>query len=179
MKEPDWTKMPGGGLVPFIYQPHVVEMSLWENAAIARDKEARRMGLQDKHGASSDPEAGLRLHKLGVWGEGAFARFQGMDQWQPTVNTFRSMPDVGAFEVRCRSRHDYDLLVRRNDRDGSAFILATCEDFRFVNVWGWIRGAEAKQKQFERTHGGREPAYFVPKWALHPLDLIPWRGVSA
>jgi hypothetical protein len=167
-----------GGLIPFIYRPSADEMRLWKQAAAARDTSARSKGLRDRHGASSDPLKGLGLHFLGVAGEAGFARFQHLDDWAPTVDTFRSMPDVGEFEVRCRSRHTYDLLVRADDSDESRYILATCENGVDVWVWGWIEGRDARQERFLAAHGGREPAYFVPKGELQPLDLLPWEGVK-
>ena len=167
-----------GGLVPFVYHPSEDEMRLCRAAADERDSSARRQGRKDQHGAPTDQDRGYRLHLVGVAGELGFARFQHLDDWTPTVDTFRSMPDVGAFEVRCRSRHSYDLLIRSGDRSSSRYILATCEDLREVWVWGWVWGEEAKQDRFLASHGGREPAYFIPKAHLEPLDLLPWKGVE-
>ena len=164
------------GLLPFIYRPSTIEINLSREAAAERDGSARRQGRKDKHGASSDPAKGLGLHLLGVLGELGVARFQHLDDWVPSVDTFKSMPDVEDFEVRCRSRHPYDLLVRADDEAAKRYVLATCEEIREVYVWGWTWGHEAKQERFLAAHGGREPAYFVPKDDLQPLDLLPWKG---
>ena len=166
-----------GGLIPFIYRPDADEMNIWKQAAEARDASARSKGYRDKHGASSDPAKGLGLHFLGVVGECVFARFQHLDDFVPTVDTFKSIPDVEDIEVRCRSRHYYDLIVRDDDDASKRFVLATCENGVDVWVWGWAWGKDAKQERFLKTYGGREPAWFVPKDYLQPLDLIPWKGV--
>lgn len=166
------------GLLAFVYRFDTVEVNQCKAVAAERDGSARRQGLRDRHGASPEPTKGYQLHLLGVAGEVAFARFQGLDDFVPTVDTFRSMPDVEDFEVRCRSRHSYDLLVRSDDEVSKKYVLATCEGISEVYVWGWAEGEHAKQERFLQTYGGREPAYFVPKRELQPLDLLPWKGVT-
>lgn len=118
----------------------------------------------DRHGADLSGD-GWSLHIEGAAGEIAFARARGC-YWSSSVNTF-SLPDVGDVQVRTRSRHDYELIVRDCDKDGDVFALVTGRAPEFV-VRGWIRGGDAKRKEWRREHGGREAAFFVPQAELHP-----------
>jgi hypothetical protein len=99
----------------------------------------------------------------------AFAKAAGI-YWDAAFDTF-SKPDVGSFQVRTRSRSDYELLVRQCDADDERFVLVTGTMPEF-SVRGWILGADAKQERWLRTHGGRPPAYFVPHSELQPIEKI-------
>jgi hypothetical protein len=144
------------------------ELYLAAQIGVSRQMEAMRKGLPDRHGF--DGLEGWTVHIEGAAGEMAVAKALGVF-WGGTVNTFKTTADVGALEVRTRSRHDYELLIRENDADEAVFVLVTgrAPDF---NVVGWLKGKEAKQPQWIRTHGGRPPAYFVPHAALHPIEEL-------
>lgn len=107
------------------------------------------------------------MHVEGALGELAVAKALGM-YWSGSINGFRA-PDVGqSIQVRTRSRHDYDLIVRDSDADEAAFVLVTGSAPEY-HVRGWMRGALAKRDEYRQEHGGRPPAYFVP--AAHLLSL--------
>lgn len=133
-----------------------------------RESESKRMGLPQRHGCSD--EKSKSVHIDGAMGELAAARAIGVE-WQASVNTFKNGGDVGAWQVRTRSSHYFDLIIRDNDRDDDVFILVTgtCPKYRVV---GWIRAGDGKQKRWVKTHGGRPPAYFVPQSELNSLDLL-------
>lgn len=139
-----------------------------------RQSEAVAMGLEDAHGRGS--ENGLASHTLGAYGEVGTAKVLGRP-WDATVNTFKRGGDVGDYQVRTRSNHDWDLLVRADDRDDDVFILATAVDERMsdsrIRVHGWLYGREAKRDEWVRTYGGRPPAWFAPQSALRDLSSLP------
>ncbi len=81
-------------------------------------------------------------------------------------------------EVRTRSRHHYALIVRDRDPNDRAVVLVTGIDGMY-QVRGWIWARDGKQPQWIQTHGGREPAYFVPQSSLRdPLELLEWFPLS-
>jgi len=130
-----------------------------------RQIDALTRGLADKHGAGG--EDSWTLHIEGAAGEMAAAK--ALDRyWQMPVGTFKAGGDVGTLQVRTRSRHDYELIVREDDRDDDRFILVTGTLPRF-QIHGWIFGRDAKRPQWLREHGGRAPAFFVPHAELRPL----------
>jgi hypothetical protein len=113
---------------------------------------------------------GLALHFEGACGEMAFAKATNR-YWSGSVDTFR-LADIGtAIQVRTRSNHSWDLLVRPSDADDDLFVLVTgwAPDYQ---VHGWIAGAAAKRPEWLKEYGGRPPAYFVPKDKLKSLGSL-------
>ncbi len=147
-----------------------MEIAIGRMVAVTRHYESIRQGLQDKHGFYGD---GLRIHIFGVLGEMAAAKAANL-YWDASVNTFKTVGDVGDIEVRTRMKDHYDLIVRDDDKPNRFFVLVV---FRgWVNgapvfrVIGWMSGVEAKQDRWKKTYGDREAAYFVPQAALHPIS---------
>ena len=125
-----------------------------------------RQGLKHKYGMVT---AGWTEGIEGACGELAVAKVLGI-YWDGSVNTFKS-PDVGDLQVRTRSKDHYDLIVRPEDSSSEIFVLVTgtCPSYA---VHGWIRGADAKQREFLKDYGNRPPAYFVPKNRLRPIEEL-------
>jgi len=111
------------------------------------------------------PTDGWQLHVEGALGEMAFAKYLGI--FWSGAHEFRGR-DVGGYEVRTRSRHDYDLIVHRNDADGAKFVLLTGINGRYI-VRGWILGSDAKREEWWADPAGGRPAFFVPQSALKDL----------
>jgi hypothetical protein len=153
-----------------------VELGLgevWQAVMIGamRHIKALRSGLPDRHGF--DGTDGWTIHIEGAAGEMAVSK--ALDRyWGAPVNTFKAGGDVGEVQVRTRSRHDYELLVRPDDRDADVYVHVTGRVPAF-RVHGWLSGQEAKRPEYLRAHGGRPPAYFVPTDALHPIETLPGR----
>jgi hypothetical protein len=146
-----------------------------------RNSEAKRLKCKDRHGFGGTDQHGEFLHIEGVAGEIVVARHVlELADWVPTVNTFGSKPDMfyrgQAVQVRTRGRNDWDLPVRRNDRNGHLFVLVTWNaEMRSkpaFRVHGYLSGADAKQSQWLQDYGKRERAYFVPQAALRPIEEL-------
>ena len=109
-----------------------------------------------------------QIHIEGACGELAASKALGV-QWPGSVDTFKSGDDVpGGWQIRTRSRMDYELIVRPDDPDDALFLLVLGVAPHYV-VKGWITGREAKRKEWSRSYGDRPAAYFVPHDALTPL----------
>lgn len=145
----------------------------WYEAAMASDIGRMRhlssikSGLSDAHGFSGD---GWSEHIEGACGELSLAKHLGV-YWDGSVNTFKK-PDLPGIQVRTRSRDDYDLIVRKGDRDDEIFVLVTgrCPTY---TIRGWILGGDAKLEKYKVAHGGRPEAFFVPQDALECLSNLP------
>lgn len=124
------------------------------------------------NGYGLDPDCdGWGLHIEGACGEQAAARSTG--RWWPASNrTYKRDCDVLGFEVRTRSSHFYDLIIRPNDPDNRVFVLVTGRAPDFC-VRGWIYARDGKLAEYERQHANRAAAYFVPQSALHPIETLP------
>lgn len=133
-----------------------------------RHIEALKRRLPDKHGyAKADP---WQIHIEGACGELAAAKALGLP-WDGPVNTFRRGGDVGDLQVRTRSNHDWDLLIRPKDRPDDVFILVTGVAPSYV-VRGWILGKHAQVPKYLKEYGGRPPAFFVPQRDLRPISEL-------
>ena len=141
------------------------EVMLAAGVGVRRHVSALRGGLRDQHGFAGD---GWGVHVEGACGEMAVAKLLNL-YWNGSVDTFKDFGDVGALQVRTRSRHHYDLIVRRNDRGSDRFVLVTGTCPNFV-VRGYIAAGEAQSHpEWLQKYGDREPAFFVPQVALHDL----------
>lgn len=137
--------------------------------AVGTDRQLASLqrGLTDRHGAvGCSAVEGLKKHVEGAGGELAFAKAT-KRFWSGDVNNGKN-GDVGSVQVRTRSSHQWDLLVRDDDQDGDAFVLVTgrLPEYRVV---GWLYGAEAKLPQYQQDYGAHGTAYFVPKEQLRSI----------
>ena len=150
-----------------------LEVELAAKVGIARHIASRKLGLQDNH----CPRDGERIHERwgmdinGACGELAVAKAIGI-YWAPTVNTFKSVPDVDAYEVRTTPGKKNSLIVRSDDASDRIYILVIGSGQVF-KVIGWILGEDAKKNKWLRNPGGRDPACFVPQSALMDMCDLP------
>jgi hypothetical protein len=143
------------------------ELAVAAEVGAMREIESLLRGRRDQHGFVGD---GWGAHIEGACAEMAAAK--AIDRyWAAPFNTFRSQGDVGPYEVRRRSKEGYDVLIRTDDDDLKIHIavFGSAPDYW---VAGWLYGHEAKQAQWLKTHGGRPPAWFVPKEQLRDLDCL-------
>jgi hypothetical protein len=120
------------------------------------------------HGA--DDQNDWQKQVEGAMGEKAVSVVTGIP-WDGNLGDLEA-DDVGPYQVRTRSQHRYDLTIYPKDRNDKIFILVTGINGKY-KVQGWIRGGEAKQRQYWKAYTSGRPAYFVPKEALHDIkDLI-------
>lgn len=152
----------------------VIDVTLnWEELDVAahvgarRNIEALRRGWAPHRRLGYHDLPGWQGHIEGAAGEIALAKTLNR-HWSAHVNTFKVGGDVGAVQVRTRSRHDYELIVRDEDRDEDWFVLVTGTAPAF-RVHGYIRGRDAKRPEWRQEHGGFVPAFFVPHEALRAL----------
>lgn len=142
------------------------EVSRAALVGVSRNVEAMRKGCVNRLQISDEWSA----HILGALGEAAFAKATNR-YWSGSVNTFKAA-DVGEnIQIRTRSKHSYDLIVRDGDRDDDVYVLVTGGPTEFT-LHGWMRCGDAKQKKFKANYGNYGEAYFVPKSALRPIDPL-------
>lgn len=142
------------------------EIMMAATVGALRQAESMLHGREEAHGAP-DTDDPLYKHILGACGEIAVARAYER-YWGGDVNTFKRA-DIGhLLQIRMRSRHDWDLIVRPDDNPDHAFMLVTGDPTK-MRVHGWCWGRDAKNPDWFKPHGGRPPAYFVPKSFLKPV----------
>lgn len=138
---------------------------------LMRELKARQRNSRPTGGARSDKAEGWTANIEGALAEMAVAQALGLN-WSCSVDTFKSEPDVGKYEVRMRTQHQWELIVRPDDYEDRIYIHVTgvAPDFW---IRGWMYGREAKRDEWLQSHGGREPAWFAPNKALHPMSELP------
>lgn len=132
-----------------------------------RNNQAKLMGLKDKFGIKE--KDGLNMSIVGCRGEMAVIKFLKLDQ-KLTINTFKSVPDVGEFEVRTVTKQGYRLIIRDNDDKNKIYILV--EDyFDHCDIIGFFHGHNVT-KYLKENQAGRTPAWFVPQSDLLPANQL-------
>jgi hypothetical protein len=149
-----------------------VELAFAAYVGVSRNIQALRECKGDR--LDTDISNAWTLHIEGAAGEMAAAKALGL-YWDAPVGTYKHGGDIGALQVRTRSRHSYELIVRDGDRSEDIFVLVTGRAPRF-RVHGWIAGGDAKRPEWLREYGGRPAAYFVPHDALQPLTALSERN---
>lgn len=157
--------------------PHAVkvelakyEMSMAAGVAMRRQIDAVYAGRVDTVNTKSFSE-GMSAHLLGSIGELSVAKALGI-YWSGGVNTFRNEADIAHdVEVRHRSSHSWDLIIRTEDLDKKYYVLST-GDGPGIIVHGYIQGLLAKDVRWVRTYGGKRPAYFVPSDELRDINEL-------
>ena len=148
------------------------ELAQAGTTGLLRNIAALKRGYKNKN-----ETANWQNHVEGACGEVAVAKLLGK-YWGGSINTFKEGGDLDAtgWEVRTRSSHHYDLIIRKDDADDRVFILVTGNAPNY-QVHGWILAADGKQPKWLKDYGGHGDAYFVPKDALRRLgDLDEHKG---
>lgn len=141
-----------------------------------RQEHSLKAGNRPAYGAS-DADA-PELHKEGAPPELCIARFCEVP-WPAGIDVFRRGTDVDILEVRSRTELWYAMIVRDADPNDRPVVLVVGEG---AVLWaiGWMLAGDAKkQESWRDNHGGRPPAWFVPKVALHPMSTLPIAYVLA
>lgn len=120
-----------------------------------------------------------------VMAEQGAAMFLGIKDFEPSVNTFHSEPDIPPdIEVRSTSSHrNTHLILRPSDKPDRRYIFCYVELWRqvwqnsglfqpVVTLVGWCYGQEGMKKDYLENHNEREPAWFVPQDETGPLKSV-------
>lgn len=148
------------------------ELAQAGTTGLLRNIAALKRGYKNKN-----ENANWQNHVEGACGEVAVAKLLGK-YWGGSINTFKEGGDLDStgWEVRTRSSHQYDLIIRKDDADDRVFILVTGNAPNY-QVHGWILAADGKRPKWLKDYGGHGEAYFVPKDALRRLgDLNEHKG---
>ena len=147
-----------------------VTLEYYEVAQAAHVGRLRNLSAMSRGYETKMPGREWQAHIEGACGEIAVAKAAGK-YWGGSINTFKDGGDIAStgWEVRTRSSHDHDLIIRDNDPDGRVFILVTGLSPTF-RIHGWIKSEDAKREEWRKDFGGHGPAYFVPKKLLKNME---------
>jgi hypothetical protein len=146
----------------------------WYEAAIGsyvgmlRQLASLKRGLQQCAGHEG---ASWNVHLEGASGEMAVAKHLNV-YWGGGINTFKD-DDLPGLQIRLRTRHDHDLILRKQDSERAIWVLITGTSPDFW-IRGWIYGHEAKKPEWLQKYGkDRSEGYVVRVEYLHPIETLP------
>jgi hypothetical protein len=149
-----------------------------EERSLAMEEGMRRQGvneakgLRGRNGGAWKGSKALDIHLLGAAGEVAVASYLGMKEHLfKETEARRGSDDLPGMDVKTRSRHQYDLIVQKNENACKKFVLVTIESQKTF-LHGWCYGHEAMKEEFWADPARGRPAYFVPKEALSPMETL-------
>ena len=129
-------------------------------------------GLRGRNGGAWQGSKALDIHLLGAAGEVAVASYLGMKEHLfKETEARRGSDDLPGIDVKTRSKHQYDLIVQKNENACKKFVLVTVESQKTL-LHGWCYGHEAMKEEYWADPARGRPAYFVPKEALHSMDAL-------
>lgn len=131
------------------------------HTGIMRQTQNLKRNRKPAYGATNATD--WQWHVEGALGECAVAKALGL-YWTGNLGNLRAT-DVGRYQVRTRSRHDYDLILHPEDPDDDVYFLVTGLNGRY-RIHGWILGRDGKRDEYWSDPAGGRPAYFVPQAAL-------------
>jgi hypothetical protein len=149
-----------------------------EERSLAMEEGMRRQGvneakgLRGRNGGAWKGSKALDIHLLGAAGEVAVASYLGMKEHLfKETEARRGSDDLPGIDVKTRSKHQYDLIVQKNEDACKKFVLVTIESQKTF-LHGWCYGHEALQERFWADPARGRPAYFVPKEVLRCMDTL-------
>jgi hypothetical protein len=172
-----WFLTPAGG---YACTPEQLDYCLKKAVEQERLEEERTMADPTRRQGAGDArgpmEQQIQRAYVGLAGELAVAAAYGIP-WRGEPDRFKGVPDVGEWDVRTRTRADYDLPIREDDPD-RVVILVLAHRIPYLEVAGWYRAGEARRhpewvRDYQPVGGGAmRPAWFVPQSALHPMNAL-------
>lgn len=144
-----------------------------EDEAQRRQRVNESKGLRGRNRAAASGSRALEMHRLGALGEVAVAAHLGLEDYLfAESEAKRGTADLpGDIEVKTRSKHKYDLIVQRSEREDKKLVLVTVENNE-VLIHGWCVAGEVMQGRFWADPARGRPAYFVPKKHLNDLSSL-------
>lgn len=129
-------------------------------------------GTRGRNRAPEKGNAAQQMHLLGAAAELAVATYLKAEKYlYLDQSPVRGSCDLPGLDVKCRSRHDYDLLVQLDDDLSKTYVLVTIEKQK-TYIHGYIPGIEVPAVATVREFVPRRPCYVVPQSALRSIDRL-------
>jgi hypothetical protein len=113
----------------------------------------------------------VTIHSEAVGAEIAAARYFGITDFVPTVNTFKNEPDIRlgglGIEVKQTSHKAGHLIITDDDRDTDVAVLVVGESPTYYVV-GWIPVSVAKKPRYKASDG----TYWINQINLQPIENL-------
>ena len=156
--------------ISFVFSEEEKSIAMAEGMRRQGVNEAK--GLRGRNGGAWKGSKALDIHLLGAAGEVAVASYLGMKEHLfKETEARRGSDDLPGIDVKTRSRHQYDLIVQKNENACKKFVLVTIESQKTF-LHGWCYGRDAMKEEFWADPARGRPAYFVGKEHLRPMETL-------
>lgn len=141
--------------------------------AYRRQSHNESMNLRGRNRGPSRGPAALGAHLLGAAAEMAVASYLDMREHLFSLDRpIRGSSDLPGIEIKCRSKHGYDLLVQLDDNlEDKRYVLVTIQDKKTLIV-GWIDGKSIPESATIKEYAKGRPAYAVPQGRLRHIEEL-------
>jgi hypothetical protein len=134
---------------------------------------AKAEGHKHRYAWEPTPDEERQRQLVGFFGEVALAKYLKVPHEFP-LGYDPARNDVAGHEVRSTQRFNGCLITHDTDKP-AIYVLALVHRISYykfdVVLAGWIDIADANQPKHWRTDV-RNPAYFTPQIALHPMGML-------
>jgi hypothetical protein len=156
--------------ISFVFTAEERQAAMEEGMRRQSVNEAR--GLRGRNGGASFGSKALEIHLLGAAGEMAVASHLGMKSFlYQATEAERGSYDLPGIDVKTRSKHQYDLIVQKNESAEKKYVLVTIQD-KTTLIHGWCYGHEGMKEIYWSDPAKGRPAYFVGKEHLRPMETL-------
>lgn len=153
--------------IAFMIEIELTPSEIMSGALIGVMRQVQNLSKKRTPAYGAGTKKDWQLHIEGALGELAVAK--AMNLYYAGTGVLRA-DDVSGFQVRTRSKHDYELILHHEDQDDIKFVLVTGLNGKYV-IRGYVMGYEGKVQEFWNDPAGGRPAFFVPQNKLHPFPL--------
>lgn len=172
-----WGRCPPFFMVEFVFTDNQREKAYKEGLRRQQFNEAKH--FKGRNNAPTKGRRAQQMHILGAAAEMAVAVYLDLEQYLYLhEEPVRGSCDLPGIDVKCRSRHDYDLLIQLDDSTDKNFVLVTIDQRKTI-IHGWIRGSEGMKEEWIKEFVPGRACYAVPQSNLHPLEELRCLAVAA
>lgn len=147
----------------------LAEMLHGTNLGVIRMYESHNHGGRHKHGFYNSNLDPLCINVQGAIGEIVVAKARNL-YFMPTVNTFKAADIGNNVQVRLRTKHEWQMIVRDDDDPDHIFVHVTGSGPMYC-IRGWAYGKDVMKPEYRQNHGNRIESWFVPEEALKPFQI--------
>jgi hypothetical protein len=147
----------------------LAEMLHGTNLGVIRMYESHNHGGKHKHGFYNSNLDPLCINVQGAIGEIVVAKARNL-YFMPTVNTFKAADIGNNVQVRLRTKHEWQMIVRDDDDPDHIFVHVTGSGPVYC-IRGWAYGKDVMKPEYRQNHGNRIESWFVPEEALKPFQI--------
>lgn len=147
-----------------------IDQVCWAASVAMRRHASATIAGRNPYQTRNERRSVLDDHFLGIMGEFTVSTHFGLD-FEPTIDTFKTKPDVCGYEVKCSRPPAEWLMLGTTDRSDMPYVFVAQKTLFTYQVVGWIDVARARSlAQDVDFRNGRPPVKCVSVCHLAKLE---------